>query len=320
MEPIEYEELTRQRIKSVNRLFLLTLGFYLAGSYLVGRLDLGLIGSLAVSQGVLVLPAVGWLVIKRVPVRSFLRLRRLDLPSLLLVLLFAFLLYPVLTLINAVSMLFLEYNISDTLSAGSASIPFAAMFLMVAVVPAVLEETVYRGVFFHAYREHSVWKGALLSGFLFGMMHANFNQFFYAFVLGVVFALLIEATGSLFSTMLVHLCYNGFSVLVLYGMNWLGEKSESFAAALETESEAGITPSMVLAMVPQAVFFGVLAFFVYRTLAKRNGTYETIRASLRDGSRRGSFRKLITVPLVLAAAFLLFLMVVNELLAMGIIK
>lgn len=320
MERMECEELTGGRIRSVNRLFLLTLGFYLLGSFLVAWLDPGLIGSLAVSQGVLALPAIGWLLIKRVPARSFLRLRRLDLPSILLVLLFAFLLYPVLTLINAVSMLFLEYNISDTLSAESTSVPFAAMFLMVAVVPAVLEETVYRGVFFHAYREHSIWKGALLSGFLFGMMHANFNQFFYAFALGFVFALLIEATGSLFSSMLVHLCYNGFSVLVLYAMNWLSGKSESFANALETESESGITPSMVLAMVPQAVFFGVLAFFVYRALAKRNGTYETIRSSVRESSKRGSFRKLITVPLVLGTGFLFFMMTVNELLAMGILK
>lgn len=317
---MECENSTARQIRSVNRLFFLTLGCYLLGSYAVSEGKFGLIGTLVVSQGVLVLPALIWLAVKRVPVRSFLRLRKLDLPSFLLVLLFAFLLYPVLTLINAVSMLFLEYNISDTLGAESASVPFAAMFLMVAVVPAVLEETVYRGVFFHVYREHSVWKGALLSGFLFGMMHANFNQFFYAFALGFVFALLIEATGSLFSTMAVHLCYNGFSVIVLYGMNYLSKKSESFANAVQTESANGITPSMVLAMVPHALFFGVLAIFVYRALAKRNGTYEAIRSSFTDKSKRGSFRKLITVPLVLAVGFLFFLMVVNELSAMGILS
>lgn len=317
---MECENSTARQIRSVNRLFFLTLGCYLLGSYAVSVGKFGLIGTLVVSQGVLVLPALIWLAVKRVPVRSFLRLRKLDLPSFLLVLLFAFLLYPVLTLINAVSMLFLEYNISDTLGAESASVPFAAMFLMVAVVPAVLEETVYRGVFFHVYREHSVWKGAMLSGFLFGMMHANFNQFFYAFALGFVFALLIEATGSLFSTMTVHLCYNGFSVIVLYGMNYLSKKSESFANAVQTEAENGITPSMVLAMVPHALFFGVLAFFVYRALAKRNGTYEAIRSSLTEKSKRGSFRKLITVPLLLAVGFLFLMMVVNELLAMGILS
>ncbi len=314
------DTVTKNRIRSVNRLFLLTLCIYIAASFLQVPLKTGFLGSLLLSQGSLALPSIIWMIKERISPRSFLRLRKLDLPSILLVLLLAFLLYPTLTLINAVSMLFLKYSISSTLSASSSLVSFPAMFLTVAVVPAILEEVVYRGVLFHTYRQHSIWKGAVLSGFLFGMMHANFNQFFYAFALGFVLALLAEATGSLFSTMLVHLCYNGFSVLVLYAVNYLSSKSESFAGLMQSETQSGVTPEMVVSLLPQAIFFAVLAFFVYRALAKRNGTYELIFTSLRKREKRGSFRKLITIPLVIGTVVLLFLMTINELIAMGILK
>jgi len=44
----------------------------------------------------------------------------------------------------------------------------------------------------------------------------NLNQALYAFVLGIFLALLVEATGSLFSSMLFHFIYNAQSCCMMF--------------------------------------------------------------------------------------------------------
>mgnify|MGYP002508145038 CR=1 FL=1 len=54
----------------------------------------------------------------------------------------------------------------------------------------------------------------------------NFNQAAYAFVIGVLVVLLIEATGSIWSSIIVHIVINSQQVLMLY--------------MLEDDTEAGL--------------------------------------------------------------------------------
>lgn len=51
---------------------------------------------------------------------------------------------------------------------------------------------------------------------MFGCMHMNLNQFIYAFALGVYLAFLVEATGSVFSSMLAHFTLNATSTVMSY--------------------------------------------------------------------------------------------------------
>ena len=47
-----------------------------------------------------------------------------------------------------------------------------------------------------------------MSGLIFGLMHLNFNQFSYGFVLGVIFAAVVEASGSIYASMAIHFLIN----------------------------------------------------------------------------------------------------------------
>lgn len=319
---METRDLCRERIKSVNWLFFISLILYVLGSIAVGTFHMGLEANIITSQLLILVPAIIWILCNKIPVKSYLRLKKMDGTTVFLVVLFAILMHPLLTFINAVSMLFLEYNISEELSDSSGDMSFVVMFLLIAVMPAFFEELVYRGVYFHTYRKHSFAKGALLSGFLFGLMHANFNQFFYAFALGVIFAFLIEATGSLFSTMLVHMCYNGFSVLVLYGVQYLSKHSKEFAEVYDkAEENAGVMKfSDIAVLIPHTVVCTILGFVVFRAIARHNNRYENVIQIGLKKENRGSFKRLISIPLILGMLGLIFLMVVNELLTMGIIK
>ena len=55
----------------------------------------------------------------------------------------------------------------------------------------------------------------LLSGLAFGLFHGNFNQFAYAFGIGVFFAYVFVKTGNVKITIALHACMNGFTSVVL---------------------------------------------------------------------------------------------------------
>ena len=82
--------------------------------------------------------------------------------------------------------------------------PFVVQLLIIAVLPACVEEFVFRGLIYHSYRKNGILGAAVLSGLVFGLMHLNINQLSYAAVMGIIFALLVEATGSMYSSMLAH--------------------------------------------------------------------------------------------------------------------
>lgn len=153
------------------------------------------------------------------------------------VLLFTWLSMPLTTLLNAISMLFVD-NTVVALSEYMLEVPFPVMLFLMAVTPAFCEEVVFRGVVYGGYRKggNKFW-AVILSGFMFGVMHGNLNQALYAFVIGVLLALLLEATGSIFTTMLFHFVYNAQSCCMMYLADAMlpGYFSEAAVAAVGPE-------------------------------------------------------------------------------------
>lgn len=266
--------------KGVNRLFLAMAAISIASPYLLGSFFNGLTiyQSLAVSQFIFFAPVLIYLLCTRGRVLEDLQVRMLTVPQLLRVLLLAVLLLPVMTWLNLVSMLFVENYVSATFSeAGQASLGLNVMYI--ALIPAVSEEFMFRGVFYHGYRKAGILKGALVSGLCFGLIHLNLNQFCYAFVLGVIFAVLVEITGSIYSSMIVHFCVNFSSVWSLSLQNELSEAAGGSAAA--TVSDAVLRSSIlsILGMYTViALIFGTLAILVMRSLARSCGRSEHMRA------------------------------------------
>lgn len=114
-------------------------------------------------------------------------------------------------------------------------------FVIVAVMAPAYEELTFRGVIFNRYKKiTSVWKAVLLSGLLFGLFHLNLNQFGYAMVHGIYFALCNEACGSMLPSFIMHMMINGSSVLMMSTlMNFektVGQKAfENIAKAIELD-------------------------------------------------------------------------------------
>ena len=201
--------------KKANGLFLVMavciICFSLFGKNLVSGLPVAL--RMISSEIVYLIPVLLCLLIGRDSIGKLIPHRAPRLSTLLMTVLFVLFLEPLMTCLNVFTMLFFTNYVMETQSELSAvSVPL--QLFCIAVVPAVCEEFMFRGVFEGYYREKGILAAALLSGLVFGLFHLNFNQFGYAFVLGVAFALLLEGTGSIFYGMFAHFLINGFSVMV----------------------------------------------------------------------------------------------------------
>ena len=100
-----------------------------------------------------------------------------------------------------------------------ATYPFWLLVLnlfFTAVLPAVCEETVHRGMLLSEIKKSSVVKAIILSSLLFGLLHINIYQFFYASILGALLAVLTLATNSIFPAMIIHFMNNALNVYMVY--------------------------------------------------------------------------------------------------------
>lgn len=241
-------------------------------------------------------------------------MKKLKPVSIILTIVLTFLLQPVLTFFNALSLVFTTSTTSENMFAITRGLPFWAAALLMAALPAFMEETVYRGLLYRPLRKAGPWKAVVLTGFCFGLMHGNLNQFMYAFVMGMVFALVNEATGSILSSMIIHFISNLTSVISLYMMpvlysvgvdiykrlldnpedtpqysetlNLLEElfgdmtltADEWFTQMMSSAANSHLKLGEVIAAyLPSAIIFGFISFFLLRTISKQCGTWNNFR-------------------------------------------
>ena len=96
---------------------------------------------------------------------------------------------------------------------------FLWVMLVIAVLPAILEELFFRGVLLRGLKGFPVWAAALLCGGLFSLFHQNPAQTLYQFFCGVAFALIALRCGSILPTVVAHFCNNAF-VLCVEKFSW----------------------------------------------------------------------------------------------------
>lgn len=150
----------------------------------------------------------------------------------------------------------------------------------------------------------------LLSSMIFALMHMNFNQAAYAFVIGIAMVLLMEATGSIWSSILVHVTFNTQQVclmyLVDYGEQQLMEAQEALTADMMI---LAISVYLIIAAVTTSLAGCVLAW-----IAKNEKREDNLRAIWRTRKFKKE-GKVITVPLLIAIVIVFFFMSLELMLA-----
>lgn len=121
---------------------------------------------------------------------------------------------------NNLFLYFLEKIGYDTsTSSGIEMNNFGSLLLylfILAIVPAFCEEIVFRGICYNGLKEKGKIFSILISATMFMIIHMNFTQSIYQFALGVIFAVVLNITGSLWYTMIMHFFNNGFVLIITY--------------------------------------------------------------------------------------------------------
>lgn len=95
---------------------------------------------------------------------------------------------------------------------------FLFNLLMIAVVAAVGEELIFRGILVRLFKEwtHNIHLAVFIPALVFSALHLQFYGFFPRLVLGIFLGYLFVWTGSLWVPMLVHFANNAFAVLLSF--------------------------------------------------------------------------------------------------------
>jgi membrane protease YdiL (CAAX protease family) len=115
----------------------------------------------------------------------------------------------------------------------------ALILLCVAACPGICEELLCRGTLLSGLRRSlGPIGGVVVSAFLFAAMHGSPYRFVPQFILGIVLAVLVLRSGSLFPAIALHAAHNGVAVAIAYAA---GDISEADAGP-----EVSATPALIL--------------------------------------------------------------------------
>ena len=301
--------------KKVNWLFLTTLlveAAVMAFMYLCSDISLGIIESLLLSQLIVLVPAVLFLFGTRTDPGRLIAHNRPKFTTTLLVVVFTFLCMPAIIAVNAFSMLFVDNEVAG-LQSYMLSVPWWQILLMVGIIGPVSEEFVFRGVIYHGYKTSQRFVGSmLLSALLFGLTHLNFNQMSYAVLVGIVSVLLLEGSGSIFYSMLFHICINTTNVvqmLVQKAQGTIMSQEESMAYIEQTMHmpyKQALAVSVSVYAVIAAGAAALAGCLLYLIVKKENRVQHM--QQLLHGNTGEKRTNLISVPLVISVVLCLLYM------------
>lgn len=231
----------------INVLFLGMLFCHLAVPYFLAPFLRGVTyyTALLLAQILLQFPVVIYLVVTGTNPLKLISFRLFHPGAALLVILMTYCVLPLTSLVNLISMLFVENALTD-MSEVIAQNSFWLDLLFIAFIPALSEEFAFRGVIFHTLKKHGMWFAVVCSALFFGMMHLNFNQFSYTFVIGIVMALAVLATGSIWGSVLVHFTLNANSVILMKALESLGDTQNGTAQILEQAGDTALSTGDLL--------------------------------------------------------------------------
>ncbi len=301
--------------KKVNWLFLTTLlveAAVMAFMYLCSDISLGIIESLLLSQLIVLVPAVLFLFGTRTDPGRLIAHNRPKFTTTLLVVVFTFLCMPAIIAVNAFSMLFVDNEVAG-LQSYMLSVPWWQILLMVGIIGPVSEEFVFRGVIYHGYKTSQRFVGSmLLSALLFGLTHLNFNQMSYAVLVGIVSVLLLEGSGSIFYSMLFHICINTTNVVQMLVQKEQGTimSQEESMAYIERTMQMPYKQALAVSVSVYAVIAAgaaALAGCLLYLIVKKENRVQHMQQLL-HGNTGEKRTKLISVPLVISVVLCLLYM------------
>ncbi len=251
------------KVRSGNKFFLYSmtvpLGVVILGMALIMNLfpdnmPLLLIFSSVVIAGV---PIITYFLLKPEKLSDVFVIDKVSLKNIVYIVAISIFIQPVMSFLASISLPFSEDLVGEMITELT-KYPFLFSLITIALVPAVCEELLMRGVVLKFYEDLPLKKMAVINGFLFGVLHTNIQQFLYAFLLGFVFVYMYKLTGSILSPIISHFVINGSQICLTY--------------IVEPQGYVAPTPDVyeTLAIFLFAIPFAIITYILFKKFIKEN--------------------------------------------------
>jgi len=151
---------------------------------------------------------------------------------------------------------------------------FIISFIATAIIPALVEEFAFRGFIMGTLRKFGDTFAIITSSIIFGLMHGNFQQIPFAFIVGLALAFITVKSGSLWLACLVHSINNSISVFVEYLLDNLPNETQN------------LVYNVYLAL---ALLAGVIGFLILSAREKGAFKLEKAETKLSETQKYKSF-------------------------------
>lgn len=153
----------------------------------------------------------------------------------------------------------LGYTAPESALPSTAGAGFFGVLLVVAVLPALCEETIFRGIILDGVKDIGTVAACLLGGLLFSIFHQSPTQTIYQFICGAAFTLLAIRADSIWPAILIHFVNNAV-IIFDYKFDFLSKVSSGGAIAIYVISAVCLAASLIY-----------LIFFDKKTNRKKEG-------------------------------------------------
>jgi sodium transport system permease protein len=93
------------------------------------------------------------------------------------------------------------------------------LWLVLALTPALCEETFFRGLMLSGLRRWGPWAAIGITALLFGLLHGSIYRLLPTFILGLVLGYVVWRSGSLYCSLLIHALNNGLIATLVWSSN-----------------------------------------------------------------------------------------------------
>ena len=285
----------------------ISISFLLTALYLKTDFELDMIPNILISEAMLIVPTFFILLFSKDKVTEVLSIRKIKWSTFFGVIAFTMAASPLVTLVNLVSQLFVENTVTEN-SAEFLSLHPLLLIFFVGVLAPICEEVVFRGAIFGGMKkEENVFKAIIASGLLFGLLHMNINQASYAFVIGVLLGFLVEATGSIFSSILFHVLVNASNaVMMIISDSVVSDEMMANADEMVTTSTL---LNMIGIYVVMAVIGTTIAICLLVWMSKNEGRQPLLIKAW--GDRKVKEGKVISIPFVIGVIISILFMLLE---------
>lgn len=280
-------ELRKPQIWQVGLLYSIVVFLFISVGYRVQGRDFNS-GILITEFGLIFLPALLFLILWKYDLKRVLRLNGVSLLNLFLILCIMLFAIPAVGVLNLAN-LWLINSIFGRVSVIQPPIGADASGLIVSILiiggsAGICEEFLFRGVIMRGLERLGIVKAILISSFLFGLMHLDFQKLLGTFLLGALIGFIVYRTNSLFAGIFAHFANNAIAVLISYGSNRMiemlgtsaveqqSQANDLFASFQNMPSEQIVATVIAWAM----MFLACTAFIIGLIIALTRTTSETV--------------------------------------------